>query len=56
MSEDIQQNSSTLSTQVEDQALAALHHLSDEDKHKVLEYIASLIHLEQVTNDNAKST
>jgi hypothetical protein len=36
---------------VERQALAALEHLSDEDKHRVLEYIQSLVHLEEAKHD-----
>jgi len=36
---------------VEQQAMAALNYLSPKDKTKVLEYIASLITLEKVKND-----
>ena len=41
---------------VEQQALAALGFLNDEDKSKVLEYIASLIKLEKVKNDQASTS
>ena len=41
---------------VERQALKALHYLSAEDKQKVLEYIASLVNLETVKNDERSST
>jgi len=48
--------SSTEKLSVEQQALAALSHLNDEDKAKVLEYIGSLITLEKVKNDQASAT
>lgn len=37
-------------------ALAALEHLSEEDKQKVLEYIKNLILLEKTTNDQTNLT
>lgn len=41
---------------VEQQALKAVQYLSTEDQRKVLEYIASLINLETVKNDERSST
>jgi len=41
---------------VEEQALQALQHLSQEDKSKVIEYIDSLITLEKVKNDQTSTT
>jgi hypothetical protein len=38
---------------VEQQAIDALQHLDAEDKQKVLEYIASLIHLSEINHDQA---
>ena len=38
---------------VEPQAINALQHLDTEDKQKVLEYIASLIHLSELNHDQA---
>lgn len=49
-------DSTNLKDLVERQALEALEHLSDKDKHKVLEYIQSLLHLAEVKNDQASST
>jgi hypothetical protein len=40
---------------VEQQALNALHYLSDKDKQKVLEYIESILTLENTKNDQASS-
>lgn len=41
---------------VEQQAVKALAHLDDEDKRKVLEYITSLITLENAKNDQTSTT
>lgn len=41
---------------VEQQAVKALAHLADEDKRKVLEYIASLVKLENAKNDQTSIT
>ena len=41
---------------VEQQALNALNFLNDTDKHKVLEYISSLVTLEKVKDDQRSST
>jgi hypothetical protein len=38
---------------VEQQAISALQHLSTEEQQKVLEYIASLIHLSEINHDQA---
>jgi hypothetical protein len=43
-------------TAVEQQAVKALAHLDDEDKRKVLEYITSLINLENAKNDQTSTT
>ena len=40
---------------VDQQALKALKFLSDADKHKVLEYIASLVTLEKIKDDQTSS-
>jgi hypothetical protein len=40
---------------IDQQALNALKFLSDSDKHKVLEYIASLVTLEKVKDDQTSS-
>jgi hypothetical protein len=40
---------------VEQQAVKALTHLDDADKHKVLEYIASLINLENAKHDQTST-
>ena len=41
---------------VEQQAVLALNHLGPKDKKKVLEYIANLIALEKVKNDQTSPT
>jgi flagellar motor switch protein FliG len=41
---------------VEQQAIHALAYLNDEDKHKVLEYIASLLTLEEAKHDQTSAT
>ena len=41
---------------IEQQALAALGFLNEEDKSKVLEYIASLVKLEKVKNDQTSTS
>ena len=41
---------------VEQQALNAIAHLPPEDKKKILEYIKSIVNLEQVKNDQGSST
>ena len=41
---------------VELQALAALQHLSDDERRKVLEYLKSLIILENTKNDKGSLT
>jgi hypothetical protein len=38
---------------VEQQAISSLQHLDPEDQQKVLEYIASLIHLSEINHDQA---
>lgn len=47
---------STSDSSIERQALEALEHLGDDDKNKVLEYIHSLVTLDQINNDQASSS
>jgi len=47
---------SQASNSIEQQALNAIAHLPPEDKKKILEYINSIVNLEQIKNDKGSST